>query len=89
MDGVKPFHMFEVRKGKYNLPTLHDSLLTPLTRMDTLLLQPDAYAAYLYDATMVWAITVNKILEENKDPSHGSLLFKTALKIVYPEGKLV
>ncbi|CAC5381930.1 ANPRA [Mytilus coruscus] len=45
----------------------------------------DAYAPYLYDATLTWAIMVDKIMKENKDPSDGDIMFKRAVNF-YQEG---
>lgn len=39
---------------------------------------PDAYAPYLYDATLVWAILADKILKENKNPHDGEYMFLKA-----------
>ncbi|KAK3101573.1 hypothetical protein FSP39_004555 [Pinctada imbricata] len=41
---------------------------------------PDAYAPYLYDAAMLWAVLTDKLLEENKDPTNGTLLLQKSIK---------
>ncbi|KAK6191942.1 hypothetical protein SNE40_003513 [Patella caerulea] len=38
----------------------------------------DAYAPYLYDASIVWAQLVNKTLKAGKNPRNGSLIFQQA-----------
>ena len=38
----------------------------------------DAYVPYLYDATSIWAILINKTLERNEDPRNGTYLFHLA-----------
>nr|KAG5694015.1 hypothetical protein BaRGS_002469 [Batillaria attramentaria] len=38
----------------------------------------DAYAPFLYDATLLWAILVNKTLEADGDPRNGSQIFQKA-----------
>ncbi|CAG2237565.1 ANPRB [Mytilus edulis] len=47
--------------------------------------KPDAYAPYLYDATLTWAIMVDRILKDNKDPSDGDIMFKRTANF-YQEG---
>ncbi|XP_065940267.1 atrial natriuretic peptide receptor 2 isoform X1 [Magallana gigas] len=46
---------------------------------------PDAYAPYLYDATLVWAILADKILKENKNPHDGEYMFLKATKLTAEE----
>ncbi|XP_055957672.1 atrial natriuretic peptide receptor 2 [Patella vulgata] len=38
----------------------------------------DAYAPYLYDASIVWGQLVNKTLKAGKNPRNGSLIFQQA-----------
>ncbi|CAC5359906.1 unnamed protein product [Mytilus coruscus] len=47
--------------------------------------EPDAYAPYLYDATLTWAIMADKILKENEDPSDGDIMKKRTVNF-YHEG---
>ncbi|KAK7099561.1 hypothetical protein V1264_003686 [Littorina saxatilis] len=41
----------------------------------------DAYAPFLYDATSIWAILVNRSLENHVNPRNGTLLFREARTI--------
>ena len=38
----------------------------------------DAYAPFVYDATVLWAFLVNKTLKDGGDPRNGSRIFQEA-----------
>lgn len=38
----------------------------------------DAYAPFLYDATLLWAILVNQTMAADVDPRNGSYIFQRA-----------
>lgn len=46
---------------------------------------PDAYAPYLYDATLVWAMLADKILKENKNPHDGEYMYMKATTLTDEE----
>ncbi|KAJ8299586.1 hypothetical protein KUTeg_023646, partial [Tegillarca granosa] len=47
--------------------------------------EPDAYAPYLYDATLTWALLVDQTIKEGKEPTSGKLLLRKATKF-YSKG---
>lgn len=40
----------------------------------------DAYAPFLFDAAIFWALTVNRTLQENADPKNGTHIFYKIVK---------